>query len=101
MKETEEALPDSSNLRMQRSDDAVLKHVAAGCNRVAGGLDWGRYIAYAAHSTIVLYDLDVRSKEKNALPESSLSPGATFFFLSISTSSLNNAIRYDMRRHHR
>lgn len=49
----------TGNMGMQHVDCGILQHVSAGCNRVAGGLSWGRYIAFAAHNAIMLYDVKV------------------------------------------
>lgn len=52
-------------------------HIAAGCNRVTNALDWGEdghghsLIAYAAHNSVLLYDVQVRNRLANAISLSS------------------------------
>lgn len=40
-----------------------LAHISTGCNRVVNALSWSEdgLVAFAAHNTVVVYDVEVRS----------------------------------------
>ena len=60
--------------------DVVRMHAFAGCNRVANALDWGSSgrVAYGAHNSVVIYDVEVSLHQSRGV-QSSQSSGCEVF----------------------